>query len=469
LRIDEMTPSDSIGTGSSVNPVQASVATAASGFRRVLSLWDLVLFGIAFVTPTAPYAMFGVATVKSNGHLPLVYLIAMVAMSLTAVSYGKMAAAFPESGSTYAYASKSLNPVIGYFAGWGMILDYILIPMLSVIFLGLTASKLVPEVPYFAWAILSAVAITGVNLRGIEMTAKANTLMNTFMGISLVWFILMAVRALMGGTGEGTLFSVKPFFNHETYSFPAVMGATSIAVFSFIGFDGVTTLSEDAKNPERDIGRATVLVCFVCGGLFVIESYLAQMAWPDYTTFSPVETAFMDVSRRVGGSALFYFISFVLVVAGVSSAITGQASASRLLYGMGRDRLLPYRIFGYIHPKLGTPIYSVLLMGGVQLIGAMLLKFGEAAEMVNFGAFIGFILVNLSAIRHYFFRLGKRSAAGFIHNLILPGLGCGFCFYIWLNLSGLSLKLGALWMLLGLFYLIFLTRGFKKKLAELKW
>src|SRR5206468_1805578 len=168
--------------------------------------------------------------------------------------------------------------------------------------------------------------------------------------------------------------------------------------------------------------------------------------------------------RRVGGSALFYFISFVLVVAGVSSAITGQASASRLLYGMGRDRLLPYRIFGYIHPKLGTPIYSVLLMGGVQLIGAMLLKFGEAAEMVNFGAFIGFMLVNLSAIRHYFFRFGKRGAAGFIHNLTLPGLGCGFCFYIWLNLSGLSLKLGALWMLLGLFYLIFLTRGFKKKL-----
>ncbi|MEW5977086.1 MAG: APC family permease [Acidobacteriota bacterium] len=458
------------GSAGSILPAVSESSQPTEGkFKRVLSLWDLVIFGVAFVTPTAPYAMFGVATVKSNGHLPLVYLIAMAAMSLTAVSYGKMAAAFPEAGSTYSYASKSLNPIIGYFAGWGMILDYILIPMLSIIFLGLTANKLVPQVPYSVWAVLSAVAITAVNLRGIEMTAKASSLMNFFMGLSLVWFILMATRALMGGVGQGTLLSLKPFLNPETFSFPAVMGATSIAVFSFIGFDGVTTLSEDAKNPKQDIGRATVLVCFVCGGLFIIQSYLAQMAWPDYRTFAPIETAFMDISRLVGGEALFYFISFVLVVAGVSSAITGQASASRLLYGLGRDRLLPHRIFGYIHPKLGTPVYSVLLMGGIQLVGAMLLKFGEAAELVNFGAFIGFMLVNLSAIRHHFFRLGKRGVAGLVLNLVLPTLGCGFCFYIWLNLSGQSLKLGAAWMLAGLLYLIYLTRAFRRKLVELRW
>ncbi len=443
--------------------------TNKGGFKRVLSLWDLVLFGLAFVTPTAPYAMFGIASVKSSGHLPLVYLIAMVAMSLTAISYGRMAAAYPESGSTYAYASKALNPAIGYFAGWGMILDYLLIPMLSLIFLGLTASKLVPEVPYAVWVLLSAAAITAINLRGIEMTARANIVMNALMGASLAWFILMAIRALLNGTGEGRLISLQPFYNPETYSFSAIMGATSVAVFSFIGFDGVTTLSEDAKNPETDIWRATVLTCFVCGGLFVLQSYLGQMLWPDYTTFSPVETAFMDISRRAGGASLFYFISFVLVVAGVSSAITGQASASRMLCGMGRDRLLPYRIFGYVHPKLGTPIYSVLLMGGLQLAGAMLLKFGEAAEMVNFGAFIGFMAVNLAVIRHYFVRLENRKGTFFWYNLASPALGCGFCFYIWLNLSRFSLKLGASWMLLGFVYLLFLTAGFKKKLTELKW
>jgi amino acid transporter len=413
--------------------------------------------------------MFGIATLKSRGHLPLVYLIAMVAMSFTAIAYGRMAAAFPDSGSTYAYATRSFNPTIGYFAGWGMILDYILIPMLSVIFLGLTAQKLVPQVPYAVWVFLSAFGITAINLCGIEMAARANTVMNTLMGASLVWFILMAVRALLNGVGAGSLVSLSPFYNPETYSFPAIMGATSVAVFSFLGFDGVSTLSEDAKDPQRDIWRATVLVCFICGGLFVLQSYLAQMVWPDYTTFAPVETAFMDISRRVGGVALFYFISFILLVAGVSSAVTGQTSASRLLYGMGRDRLLPYRIFGYIHPRLGTPVYSILLMGGIQLLGALYLDFEKAAEMVNFGAFIGFMVVNLSVVRHYFILHQQRSGLGFFYNFVAPVLGCGFCFYIWLNLSHFSLRVGTLWMVAGLLYLIVLTRGFTRKLIELKW
>jgi len=461
-----MSPSNSSaikeGRGSS-----AAVQPPAS-FKRVLTLWDLILFGVAFVTPTAPYAMFGIATIKSQGHLPLVYLLAMIAMSFTAISYGRMASAFPESGSTYAYATRSFNAAIGYFAGWGMILDYILVPMLSVIFLGLTAQKLLPEVPYFFWVVLSATAITSINLCGIEMTARVNTVMNICMGTSLVWFTLVAIRALLHGVGAGTLISSTPFYNPQTFSFPAVMSATSIAVFSFIGFDGVSTLSEDAKNPVRDIARATVWVCFICGVLFILQSYLAQMAWPDYHQFSPVETAFMDVSRRVGGDSLFYFVSFVLVVAGVSSAITGQASASRMLYGMGRDRLLPQRLFGYLHPKLGTPVYSILLMGAAQLLGALCLKFDEAAEMVNFGAFIGFMVVNLSVVRHYFMRQRNRQPSSLIYNLAFPLLGCGFCFYIWLNLSSFAMRMGALWMVVGVIYLAALTRGFRTTIAELK-
>jgi amino acid transporter len=220
----------------------------------------------------------------------------------------------------------------------------------------------------------------------------------------------------------------------------------------------VSTLAEDAKNPSRDIGRATVLVCFVAGALFVSQSYLAQMVWPDYTTFSPVETAFLDVGRLVGGGALFYFLSFVLVVAGLASAITGQASASRLLCGMGRDRVLPQRLFGYVHPRLGTPVYSVLLMGGVHLLGALALKYAEAAELVNFGAFIGFMAVNLCVIRHY----GMRNREHSLARLILPALGFAVCAYIWGHLSRWALALGALWMASGFVYLLWLTRGFRR-------
>ncbi len=440
-------------------------ATTTSGeFKRVLTLRDLVIFGLAFVGPTAPYSMFGIASVKSAGHLPLVYLIAMVAMSFTAISYGRMAAAFPAAGSTYVYASKALHPAAGFLAGWAMTIDYILIPMLSVIFVGLTANKVWPEVPYAVWVVITAAVITVINLRGILMASRANYLMNAIMIASLVWFILLAIRALWSGVGEGQLFSPKPFFNPQTFSFSAVMGATSLAVLSFIGFDGVSTLAEDAKNPQRDIGRATVLVCFVAGGLFVFQSYLAQMVWPDYTQFSPVETAFMDVGKLVGGNSLFYFLSFVLVVAGFASAITGQASASRLLYGMGRDRLLPHRIFAYVHPRLGTPVYSVLLMGILHLIGALLLKYTEAAELVNFGAFIGFMAVNLCVIRHYW--LGNRERR--LADLLLPALGFVVCLYIWLHLSGLALMMGALWMAIGVIYLVWLTRGFKHEITRLR-
>jgi putrescine importer len=432
----------------------------------VLSLRDLVLFGLAFVGPTAPYSMFGIATVKSHGHLALVYLIAMVAMSVTAISYGRMSAAYPEAGSTYAYASRALHPTAGFFAGWSMVLDYILIPMLSVIFVGLTASKIVPAVPFPLWAVATAGGITAINLRGIQVTARSNEVMNVIMGASLVWFVLMAIRALQSGAGEGALFSTRPFFNPQTFSFQAIMGATSLAVLSFIGFDGVSTLAEDARNPREDIGRATILVCLIAGGLFVLQSYLATMVWPDFTTFSPVETAFMDVGRLVGGPALFYFLSFVLLVAGVASAVTGQASASRLLCGMGRDRLLPYWIFGYVHPRLGTPIYSVLLMGGVHLAGALILKYTEVAELVNFGAFIGFMSVNLCVIRHYWLR--STEPRQWLLHLALPAAGFAVCFYIWLHLSRFALALGGLWLAVGFFYLLLLTRGFTQKIADLK-
>ncbi len=452
-----------------IGSTASDAATAEGGFKRVLSLRDLVIFGLAFIGPTAPYSMYGIATVKSHGHLPLVYAAAMVAMGFTALSYGRMATAFPEAGSTYTYTAKALHPAVGFFSGWALMLDYILIPMLSVIFVGLTANKVWPETPYWMWATVAAAGITAINLGGIRVTTRANYLTNAIMVASLVWFIALAIKALHAGVGAGGLFSTRPFFDPKTFAFGDIVNTTSLAVLSFIGFDGISTLAEDAKDPRRDIARATVLVCLVAGVLFVIQSYLAQMVWPDYSTFSPVETAFMDIGKLVGGPALFFFFSIVLVVAGIASAITGQAGASRLLCGLGRDGVLPYRIFGYVHPRLGTPVYSVLLMGAAHLAGALILKYTEAAELVNFGAFIGFMLVNLCVVRHYWLRQRLRQGGQSITNLILPISGFAICFYIWLHLSPFALRLGAIWMAIGFVYLLYLTRGFTKKAEMGKW
>jgi putrescine importer len=335
-------------------------------------------------------------------------------------------------------------------------------PMLCVIIAAVTSNKLIPGIPYVVWALLTAVAITTINLCGIEMTSRATMVFNVVLAVSIVWFLAAAVRALLGGVGEGTLVSLKPFYNPGSFSMPAVMSATSIAVLSFLGFDGISTLAEDAKDPQRNISRATVLVCFVAGIIFILQTYLGQLIWPDYTRFSPIETAFSDIGRLIGGPGLFYLIAFLVVAQAWASGITSQASASRLLFGMARDGRLPHGLFGYVHPVLRTPIYSVLLMGGIAAAGALLLDLDEAAELVNFGACLGFMAVNLSVIGHYFWR--QRNWSSLWINLACPVLGFAVCFYIWLSISPLAMRLGALWTVAGIVYLAVQTGGFRRKL-----
>ena len=426
-------------------------------FKPVLSLTALVLFGLAFVGPTAPYTFFGVGAVESHGHFAMVYLIAMVAVSFTAASYGKMATAFPEAGSTYAYASKAIHPIVGYLAGWVMILDYILMPMLCVIIAGATSHKLVPAIPYSAWVIFTAVAITAINLRGIEMTSRATTIFNAVLALSILWFVSAAVWALTHGAGRGTLLSLEPFYSFKDFSLKAVMAATPVAVLSFLGFDGISTLAEDAKDPEKNVARATLLVCFIAGGLFILQTYLGQLIWPDYTTFSPVETAFSDIGRLIGGPGLAYLIALLVVAQAWASGIASQASASRLLFGMARDGKLPKLVFGYLHPKLRTPTQSMILMGAIAMGAGLVLDLDKAAELVNFGACAGFMVVNLSVIGHYF---GRRTLRGrdWWKFAVSPCLGFLVCFWIWLNVSPLAMKVGALWSLAGFIYLYVLIR-----------
>ena len=435
-------------------PRDAAPRPEAGGFRPVLSLRALVMFGLAFVGMNAGYTMFGVGTVKSQGHFALVYLLAMVAMTFTALSYGRMAMAFPEAGSTYAYAAKALHPAAGYFAGWAMILDYVFLPLISVIIVSVTMNKLAPQVPYSGWVILTATLITSANLRGIEMTARVTVVYNLLVGVSLVWFLSAAVRALLGGAGRGTLLSLEPFYHPATFSTEGLMAAAPVAILSFIGFDGITTLAEDSHNPQRNVPRATVLVCLIAGTLFVLQTYLGQLVWPDYTTFSPVETAFSEIGGRIGGAALYLTISGFVVGQALMSAVTGQASASRLLYGMARGGLLPRRVFCYVHPKLNTPIYSILLMGLIQLAVPLLINLAEAADLINFGACFGFMVVNLSVIRHYFVKQKNRAGRGFLLNLVFPLLGFVICAYIWVKLPTMAFTTGLIWTLLGLAYLI---------------
>jgi amino acid transporter len=429
--------------------------------KRVLSRRDLIIYGLVILTPTAPYPVYGIVQQTSHGHAALSYLVAMVAMMFTAASYGKMSGAFPAAGSTYTYAQNALNEHIGFLAGWAMILDYFLIPLLSIIYAALTAARLVPSIPYMAWAILFTISLTAVNIPGIRVTARASSIMMAIMTVCAVLFVVLAARYVTVSSGLGALLDSRGFFRPESFSLHPLMLGASIAAISYIGFDAISTLAEDTLNPERDIAFSTVLVCVLQTVFCVATVYLAALVWPDYRTFPEAETVILDISRRIGGSWMFGLITFVLLVAGLASALTGQAGASRLLYGMGRDGVISRRIFGWIDPRFSTPTRSIYFMGAVSLAGAVFMRFQMAVELLNFGAFVGFILVNLSVIRHYYFRLGRRSGTGVFTNLVFPACGALVCTYVWLSLSSNAKLVGFAWLAAGAVYLAIITRGFR--------
>lgn len=434
--------------------------------RRVLSRRDLILYGLVILTPTAPYPVFGIVQQTSHGHSVLSYLVAMVAMLFTAMSYGRMSGAFPSAGSTYTYVSEGLHPIIGFLAGWGMILDYMLIPLLSVVYASLTASRLLPAVPYAAWAVLFTVAITWVNLRGMKLTKWTGNVMMALMCLCAVLFFVLAVRYLL--VRHAPLFSVQPLYNASTFSLHPLMLGAAIASLSFIGFDAISTLAEDTLHPERDISFATVAVCLIETTFCVVTVYLASRVAPDFVHYAESETEILDIGRAVGGTLMLRFMSGILLVAGLASALTGQAGASRLLLGMGRDGVVSRRFFAYIDPKSATPSRSIYLMGLVSLLGSLLLRFQLVVELLNFGAFFGFILVNLSVIRHFYVRLRQRQSGAVWTGLIFPLLGAFVSTYIWLNLTFKAQLAGFAWLAVGIVYLAILTGGFRRDLVRIE-
>jgi putrescine importer len=437
-------------------------------FKRVLRLRDLIIYGLVILTPTAPYPVYGIIEKVSLGHSALAYLVAMMAMLFTAASYGKMSGAFPVAGSTYTYAQRALSEHVGFLAGWAMMLDYFLIPLLSVIYAALLTARYVPQIPYLVWAIFFTVAITLINIRGINMTARANNVMMVTLSLSAILFVVLAAHLITGSHGWSGLIVPHAIYNPATFELRPMMLGAGIATLSYIGFDAVSTLAEDVENPERNIAIATVSVCILQALFCVVQVYLAEIVWPNYHTFPSVDTAILDIGKLMGGPLMMGWITFALLVAGLGSALTGQAGASRLLFGMGRDGVISRKIFAYVDAKHSTPTRSIYFMGGITLLGAILIRFQLAVELLNFGAFVGFILVNLSVIRHYFLRRRERSGMGFVTNLVFPALGVLVCGYVWMSLSVPAKIVGFTWLALGVFYLTYLTNGFSRSPIKLE-
>jgi amino acid transporter len=441
---------------------QSAAASAGEPprLKRLLTVRDLVFFGIVLIQPIAPVGIFGLSSKMSNGQVSATIVIAMVAMMLTAFSYGRMAALYPSAGSAYTFVSRGLGPHFGFLAGWAMFLDYLVIPLINTVYCSLTLERMFPAIPYSVWAVLFVVLITALNLRGIRSTARANIALLAVMTAVIVAFVGLAIRYLVHGNGWGGVFSYKPFFNPETFDIHAIGTATSLAALTYIGFDGVTTLAEEVQNPKRNVLLAVVLVCFITGIFSTIEVYLAQLVWPDYTTFTNLETAFLDVTQLVGGTWLSQAMAIVLILACLGSGLAGQVGAARLLYGMGREGVLPRRLFGHLSPNTNIPNYNMILIGLLTLAAVPLISYELAATVLNFGAFVAFIGVNLATISEYYFRR-REGKPCIVADLLVPGVGFIFCLAIWLSLPIPAKVAGGVWLMLGFIYDAVKSRGFR--------
>lgn len=456
-----------------VAEVQVNAAGAVPRLRRVLTLWDLIFYGIVLIQPGAPIPLFGIAQDLSHGHFVTTILIAMTAMLITAVSYGRMAAVYPSAGSAYTYVGRGLNPHLGFLAGWAMFLDYLLQPILNSIWIATALkSRYLPEIPFVIDAALIIGIVTFLNLRGVRATARANQVLLAFMCVVIGTFMILAVRFLLHFQGWSGLVSTLPFYDPQTFNFRTIRTATSFAALTYIGFDGVTTLAEDVENPKRNVLLATVLVCLFTGIFGGLEVYLGQRVWPDYRTFPNPETAFMDVCRRVGGVLLFHAMGAILAVAAFGSALTGALGAARLLFGMGRDNVLPRRFFAHLDPKRNTPSYGICAIGVVSFVSIVFLKYTftssggayeKAAELLNFGAFLSFMGVNLATFWQFSVAGKTGYKRRFLIDAVVPLFGFLFCSWIWWGLRTPAKVVGGIWFLVGIAYLAITTRGFRTR------
>jgi putrescine importer len=433
------------------------------GLKRVLGLSSLVLYGIILIQPTAPMPLFGAAASLARGHVVTTILIGMFAMLFTAISYGRMANVYPSAGSAYTYVSREIHPSLGYLVGWGMIFDYVMNPIICVIWISKAAINLIPEIPFAVYAISFTCLFTVMNLRGIESSSRTNSYIAAALGVVIVLFLGAAARYLFINPPVGASGWTKPFYNPETFSFTAVSTGASLAVLTYIGFDGISTLSEEVKNPRRNILLATVLVCIITGVLASVQVYAAQLVWPE-TTFPDQDTAFCYVAGKAGGQWLFHVVNFSLLVATIGSGSGAHLGAGRLLYGMGRDNAIPAKFFAAVNPKTRIPSNNIILVGVITLAGVFLLTYPLGAQLLNFGALIAFMGVNVSAFVHYFLRNEKKN---FIH-FIVPLLGFSVCLYLWLSL-GIKAKIAGLcWLSAGVLYGAYRTSWFRKPLQFAK-
>ncbi|WP_432481864.1 APC family permease [Moraxella sp. ZY200743] len=452
--------------------MSTSTVTKPVTLSRNLGIWHVIIIGLSYIQPTTLFDTFGMVSKASHQHTPMSYVLALIAILLTSLSYGQMIRAYPSSGSAYTYAQKAIHPTVGFMVGWSSWLDYLLMPMVNIVLAVIYFSALFPEVNTWFWVVAFTSIMTIVNLLGAKIVAYFNSWIVTGQLLIIAFFTYLVYTKLSQGlNADGVidaahayqLWSLTPFFNATTEIMPLIAGAT-ILCFSFTGFDSLSTLAEETKDAKNKLPKAIFLTSLITGLIFIVSTYFIQLYFSGNpsTYFTQIDETQPEILLLVGGSLFQSIVLTFGIITVVASGISAHAGVSRLMYVMGRDGVISRRVFGYIHPKLRTPVFNILIAGLVALMGGFV-DLDFVVHLISFGALTAFSFVNLSVIFEYALKNRRlHSPKQVFLNLIVPTLGFITIFIMWLNVENTSLYAGLSWGLLGFVYLLWLTKGFSK-------
>lgn len=429
------------------------MTTSQPQLKRAMGTPTLLMFGIAYMVPLTIFSTYGVVNDITGGRLPLAYIVTTVAMLFTALSYASIVRRLPTAGSAYGYARQAFGPGVGFVTGWGLMVDYMLLPMLNYMLIGLYVNSQFPAVPVWLVIVLAIAVVTVLNVIGIEVVRNINVLLVAFQVLFLVFFVMLAFGHFSGDANPAAPFSFAPDFS-------TVVAGSAILALSFLGFDAVSTLAEEAKDARRTVPRAVLLTVLVGGVMFVFVSWVGYMVWPDHTTFENLDTAPNELFGLVGGAGLQAFFLAAYIVGCVASALSSQASTSRVLYSMGRDRLLPQGVFGKLNARFQTPVNAILVIAVVSLL-ALVLPLDTVISVVSFGALAAFSMVNLAVIKFFLIDAKLRGAKAIFLYGVLPLIGFALTVWLWFSLSAEALIVGLVWVAIGVIYLAAISRGFR--------
>lgn len=430
-------------------------------YRRILSVPALILFGLAYMVPLTVFTTLGYVSEISEGHVAASYVVTLSAMLFTALSYAAMVKAQPSSGSAYAYVRGSFGAKTGFLAGWTLMLDYILLPMICYLFFGIYMHEYAPAIPTPLWIIGAVAVVTGLNLLGIKLVSRMNLIL---VGVQIVFIVVFIAASMRTMSGQEIPSPLSPFIS-EGMPIAGVMAGAAMLCLSFLGFDAVSTLSEEAKNPRRSIPKAIVLCTLIGGAMFIIISYAAQMVFPSFT-FANVDAASLEVMNHAGGQWLSVLFTACYCAGLFACAMASQASVSRIIYAMGRDGALPKSFFGKLSRRFGTPVNATLVSGAFGLT-ALFVDGDLATSVISFGALTAFTLVNLSVIKHHIVDRRLRAPSDWLRYGLLPVIGVGLTLWLWTHLSAQTFMVGFTWMFLGLVWLAVLTRMFRREMPSI--